>query len=64
MSVYEEIGAGYLTRTKDLNLYGGEVVSPRQRSLGDVCLRSKQGVSCASIVVEAKGGKLGNGLDK
>jgi hypothetical protein len=33
MSVYEETGAGYLTRNKDLNLYGGEVVSPRQRGL-------------------------------
>jgi hypothetical protein len=33
MAVDEETGAGYLTHTKDLNLYGGEVVSPRQRSL-------------------------------
>ena len=41
MSVYEETEAGYLTRTKDLNLSceshagrrGDKVVSPRQRSL-------------------------------
>jgi len=41
MSVYEETGAGYLTRTKDLNLSceshasrrGDKVVSPRQQSL-------------------------------
>jgi hypothetical protein len=41
MSVYEETGAGYLIRTKDLNLSceshashrGDEVMSPRQRSL-------------------------------
>jgi hypothetical protein len=41
MSVYKEMGAAYLTRTKDLTLVGvppagrvrGEVVSPRQRSL-------------------------------
>jgi hypothetical protein len=41
MSVYEETGAGYLIRTKDLNLScdshasrrRDKVVSPRQRSL-------------------------------
>jgi hypothetical protein len=41
MSVYEEIKAGYLIRTKDLNLLceshtsrrEDEVMSPRQRSL-------------------------------
>jgi hypothetical protein len=41
MSVYEETGADYLIRTKDLNLSckshishrGDEIVSPRQRSL-------------------------------
>jgi hypothetical protein len=41
MSVYEETGAGYLTRTKDLNLLceshasrrEEEIISPRQRSL-------------------------------
>jgi hypothetical protein len=41
MSVYEEIEAGYLIRTKDLNLSyksyisrrGDEVMSSRQRSL-------------------------------
>jgi hypothetical protein len=41
MSVYEETGAGYLIRTKDLNLScksyasrrGDEVISSRQRSL-------------------------------
>jgi len=40
MSVYKEMGAGYLTRAKDLTLAGeslarrrrGELVSPRQRS--------------------------------
>jgi hypothetical protein len=41
MSVYKEIKAGYLIRTKDLNLSceshasrrGDKVMSPRQRSL-------------------------------
>jgi hypothetical protein len=40
ISVYKEMGAGYLTRTKDLILVGGshtkrmrgEVISSRQRS--------------------------------
>jgi hypothetical protein len=49
MSVYEETGTAYLTRTKDLNLSceshanrrRDEVVSLRQQP-GAVCLRSKQ----------------------
>jgi hypothetical protein len=57
MSVYKKMGAGYLTRTKDLTLAGvslarrrrGDVVSPRQRP-SDVCLRSKQRFTWAGKV--------------
>jgi hypothetical protein len=58
MSVYEETGAGYLTRTKDLSLSCeshanrrvDEVVSPRQQP-GAVCLRSKQRFTWARRVL-------------
>ena len=58
MSVYEEIGITYLTRTKDLNLScesytnrrGDEVVSSRQQP-STVYLRSKQRFTWARKVL-------------
>ena len=51
MSVYKEMGAGYLTRTKDLILAGEEKWYRLDSAASDVCLRSKQRFTRAGKVL-------------
>jgi hypothetical protein len=47
MSVCEEMGTGYLTRTEGLTLEKEEAVSPSTEKPNATCLRSKQGITQA-----------------
>jgi hypothetical protein len=47
MSVCEEMGTGYLTRTEGLTLEKEEAVSPSTEKPNAACLRSKQGITQA-----------------